>query len=459
MAADTKKLGEDGAAIPKKPGRRLRYGCMIALCLLLLPVAINLMLSFLAREEFHRELEKARKAGMPRTVSEVSPPPIPEDENAAKIYALVFPQIVQPTAQEDPAMQVFRGMKADRAAEQSNLETLRRVVQNNRAPLDRLHEAVRRPGSRFDLRYQDGLSMVLGHLSGLRHAADAMRFEARLLLAEGKTREALLVIRDLYALSDATKSEPLLISLLVRIAAQEKAASTLRRALQEPCADAEALAAIAEELEKGRDDDHLLRALRGELFLGVDTMDRVRRGGWSAVAGTLGRTPGDWLYSMFGWVLYKDMTYYLRTMSKYAELAEQPSWQARAEEARLDAQRTPRWYILSWSMLTSFAQTRNSWTRHVARRDGARLAVALARYRLARGAWPGTLDPLVPEFLPELPLDPFTGNRYAYKFEGESARVYSLGPLGYDGGGGTTAQDDEGPILWPLGDQEPFQGK
>ncbi len=463
MAEDTKKLGKGGAVLPgKKPKRLLRYGCMIGLCFALIPIAVNLMVSFLAREEFRRDLENARKNGMPRSLSELAPPRIPDAENAAKVYMLAFPQVVTPVGVEESTLEAFQSWKVDLEKERAGLEVLRAHVEKNRGALDRLQEAARLPDCRFDLTYADGLSMVLSHLSGLRKSAKLMRLEARLLLAEGKQAEAMRAVQDLYALSDATREEPILISLLVRISMHGVAADTLRRTLQEPLPDAEALASLAETLERGRDDSHFARAIRGEQCFGVDTMDKVRREGWNSVAGTLGRAQGvGWLYSVCGWVLYKDMTYFVRTMSKYSVLAKQPYWESRAAESKLeqDVQGVPQWYMLSRMMMPSLASARRSWTKHLAKQDGARLAVALARYRLAHGAYPEKLDQLVPAFLPELPLDPFTGGAFAYRVDGESARVYSLGALGLDNGGGTTGQDDEGTILWPLGDQEPFQGK
>ena len=40
----------------------------------------------------------------------------------------------------------------------------------------------------------------------------------------------------------------------------------------------------------------------------------------------------------------------------------------------------------------------------------AYVGIALHQYRLLHGEWPATLDKLVPEFLPKLPLDPFTNS-------------------------------------------------
>ncbi|MBI4618362.1 MAG: hypothetical protein HY720_32490 [Planctomycetes bacterium] len=463
MAEDTKKLGKGGAVLPeKKPRRLLRFGCMIALCFALIPIAVNLMVSFLAREEFRRELELARKAGMPRSLSGIAPPTIPDEENAAKIYAIAFPQVVAPVGTEDLALEAFYTMKVDLEKERAGLEVLRGYVEKNRSALDRLHEGARLPGCRFDLQYADGFSMAMPHLSSIRGAAKLMRLEARLLLADGKNAEALRAIRDLYVLSDATREEPVLISLLVRVSMHGMAADALRRTLQEPVRDAEAVASLAEALERGRDDDHFSRALRGEQCFGVDTMERVRREGWSQVSGAVGLPQQmGWVYRFFGWALYNDMTYYLRTMSKYSALSDQPYWQSRPAEAKLEqeVQAAPQWYLMSRMIMPSLASARRAWTKHLAKRDGARLAVAIARYRLSHGSYPEKLEQLVPAFLPELPVDPFTGSPFAWRVDGDSARVYSLGPLGFDNGGGTTAQDDEGTVLWPLGDQEPFQGK
>ncbi len=46
--------------------------------------------------------------------------------------------------------------------------------------------------------------------------------------------------------------------------------------------------------------------------------------------------------------------------------------------------------------------------------DQLTLAIALERHRAARGTYPETLEVLVPEFLPQLPLEPYEGRTYRY---------------------------------------------
>lgn len=48
----------------------------------------------------------------------------------------------------------------------------------------------------------------------------------------------------------------------------------------------------------------------------------------------------------------------------------------------------------------------------------ARITLALNRYKQDNGAYPENLDALAPEYIPEIPQDPFSGNPPSYKMEG-----------------------------------------
>lgn len=67
--------------------------------------------------------------------------------------------------------------------------------------------------------------------------------------------------------------------------------------------------------------------------------------------------------------------------------------------------------------------------------DGAAIAIALARFHAVHGAWPTSLDALVPEFLPTVPIDPETTLPYRYDLRGTGPVVWSTGPDGIDDGG------------------------
>jgi hypothetical protein len=64
-----------------------------------------------------------------------------------------------------------------------------------------------------------------------------------------------------------------------------------------------------------------------------------------------------------------------------------------------------------------------------------RLAAALRLHKIEHGAYPEKLAALVPDVLPKLPVDPFSGKDYVYRREGKGYIVYSVGQDGVDSGG------------------------
>lgn len=63
------------------------------------------------------------------------------------------------------------------------------------------------------------------------------------------------------------------------------------------------------------------------------------------------------------------------------------------------------------------------------------IAFALTVYNAEKGGYPATLDQLVPDYLPQLPIDAFSGKPLIYKPSGEGYLLYSVGSNGQDNGG------------------------
>ncbi len=84
----------------------------------------------------------------------------------------------------------------------------------------------------------------------------------------------------------------------------------------------------------------------------------------------------------------------------------------------------------------------------LARHDAARLAVALARFRLAHGDWPAALDELVPAFLDARPADRITGGPLRYAVRGDRPAVWSVGADRDDDGGVPAANGPTAAALW-----------
>jgi len=94
----------------------------------------------------------------------------------------------------------------------------------------------------------------------------------------------------------------------------------------------------------------------------------------------------------------------------------------------------------------------NSLDRANAQLTLLRIAVALERYKAAHEKYPAVLDDLVPKYLEEIPLDPFTGRlTLVYKPEAKDGKpfvLYSLGANGIDDGGDTSKDDRKNDVVW-----------
>jgi hypothetical protein len=64
-----------------------------------------------------------------------------------------------------------------------------------------------------------------------------------------------------------------------------------------------------------------------------------------------------------------------------------------------------------------------------------RTALALDQYAQAHGAYPESLDALVPGFLDAVPEDPRTGEAFVYRVDSGGCLVYAFGDNGEDDGG------------------------
>ena len=64
--------------------------------------------------------------------------------------------------------------------------------------------------------------------------------------------------------------------------------------------------------------------------------------------------------------------------------------------------------------------------------------LACKLYKNKTGRYPENLEALRPEYLFEIPIDPFTGKPLVYKIENGELLIYSLGSNGKDDGGRST---------------------
>ncbi|HQR41070.1 MAG TPA: hypothetical protein PLX97_00270 [Gemmatales bacterium] len=85
-----------------------------------------------------------------------------------------------------------------------------------------------------------------------------------------------------------------------------------------------------------------------------------------------------------------------------------------------------------WALLSKVLTARLTHQAHI---DTLRLALACERFRLAKGQWPGSLQMLVPEYVPQVPVDPYTGQPLLYRVLPDGVVIYTVHTDGKDDGG------------------------
>jgi len=92
-------------------------------------------------------------------------------------------------------------------------------------------------------------------------------------------------------------------------------------------------------------------------------------------------------------------------------------------------------YVLTANLLPAVAGSFDAVGKGNATNVATTTAIAIKRYRRARGQIPEDLKQLVPDFLPEVPTDPFDGNPLRYIVKDGEYLIYSVGGNGQDDGG------------------------
>ena len=112
----------------------------------------------------------------------------------------------------------------------------------------------------------------------------------------------------------------------------------------------------------------------------------------------------------------------LKTMRRNKELYRQPYWQI-ADQVQNWSRSIPRRYPVTRTLLADFVMPglptlRTRTARIETEIEAARLSLALHIYKNNHGAFPDKLDPLAPEIIKTIPVDPISGKPFEYRKDG-----------------------------------------
>ena len=316
--------------------------------------------------------------------------------------------------------------------------------------LAEIREALHRPKVFFPVRWDDGLDLALPHIPVIQHIGQSLSLKASAMV---ELRDSAGALRDFQAVCDvATKldQEPLMVIGSVEVNLVERALNTLEKGLNRNLWTPEQLQEIESRLANLNMFRRFMVAITTEQCFTNTALEPLVR----AASGRNLR-------------IYTEKTSWVQNLysSRASFWRENQLWINRAIEEQAIPWDTTRelWTPLGRGFIVDeIPNFQHSWDMSVAaytlpvfdtaahtflfvhdRVRMAGLACALERYRIAKGAYPATLDALVPDFLPKLPHDPCDGQSFRYRLIPEGYLLYSIGIDRVDDDGKVKSLGDE----------------
>jgi len=309
--------------------------------------------------------------------------------------------------------------------------------------LDREFELVRKAVAaggqvRYPCDFSDGINTLLPHVQDAHQPARLMQLDAHVSAHDGNNSRALDDIRAIFAVSDTLRTEPTLVSQLVRIAIHGMGCRTAMRLLPHcDWTDAE-LASLQKVIRSARFKDELAIGLCGERAMCLTALDE-------APLGPLRYPNKQETLRIFESSFDGLDGSWADAISRQREISEQIKTIAGGRISRL---------VLSGVILLSPASEWSfiSGARAEASQKCANIIVAAHRHRLKHGQLPEKLADIEQELLGPPSdhvanvIDPYTGKPLLYKIEAKRVVIYSVGKNEQDDGGDVDRSDQD----WPL---------
>jgi len=321
--------------------------------------------------------------------------------------------------------------------------------------IEELRQASQMPYSRFPLNYDTACPAVilLPHLAAMKRCTLVLQLRAIAELQNGQSEKALGDVKLSLHLADSIRTEPILISHLVRVALVNITLQPIWEGLAEHKWSDEQLVELDQELAKLDFLADYGVAMRGEQACSVKVIDWVRRTRKvSDIIGPYGdsafkeRITGLVSYlSPSGW-FYQNQFRYCRYFTQWdLPLADvkrgifSPALLRDADAALdLEIRHVSPYNKIETMLLPAMSACAKKFARDQESTDLARVACALERYRLAHGEYPESLDALAPQFIAKLPHDIINGQPLHYRRTSDGQFVlYSVGWNEKDDGGVT----------------------
>lgn len=358
------------------------------------------------------------------------------------------------------------------------------------AQLDELHQASRsRPLTRYPIRYDDDVkvAILLPHLTRLKNITKTLALRASAYLEKGEVDKAFDDVNLIFFLTEPLDKEPIMISHLVRNTCFEYGLRVIWLGMIHHQWQSTHLEYWQKRMAAYDIVKDAYYALQGERMFGNSSIEIVRR--YPHIIGNVMEEFSDWARPREGtgisdtqdllWQLIPSGWFYMEQVTYNQAFDRYLLVPAAKDKAGVDVDkvmkadqdlgafmgsRNPIKHVLEHSItvknfMPSMMMFFQKGVRAQSTVDLALVAMALERYHQMKQDYPETLDVLVPDYAPSLPLDILSHAQLKYERQSKDAfRLWSVGWNLKDDGGVIVRQNkrpdagikiDEGDWTWP----------
>lgn len=306
------------------------------------------------------------------------------------------------------------------------------------------------PQSRFPLNYdaEEVFTILLPHLAPLKGSAVVLRLRALAEIQAGQSQKALDDVGLALSCTGKIRSEPFLISQLVRIAMVLITEQSIWQGLETHCWSDAQLSQLDQQLAALDFVADYERAIRAENTCQVSATEFLRRhrdelrnlgedvdnGAMSVEDIPAHLMPSGWFYQNE----LRGSKFIFEQCLPIGNVAQQTIAPGLVKEAdaSLDAMPFGPYTMVCKLLLPSLPNCARKFAFGQAAVNLARTGCALERYRLAQGRYPDALDALAPQFIGKVPRDPVGGEALHYHaIDDRHFVLYSIGWNAKDDGG------------------------
>jgi hypothetical protein len=402
-------------------------------------LVVRAVFNYIEGRKLTRTLAELKDGGLPLTAKDLAAP-CPDEDNAARLWKAAESLL---TTDEGEGRQTisgafgrYAGGTPIEASSRTSLQAL--AVQNSRA-LELMAEAGAKPC--FLLRAPSTALIESIIPSGIKmiHATQLLGFSALFMAEDGNVSGAIDRIRPGLRFAPLLAGEGTLMTYLIAVSATRMLTLFLGDICRGRDIGDDTLVRLIVELDPAPWRERLARSISSERILDLERGSAIIKGGSRVMAGE--RLSNRLLYWLLRPILKDEVRYRQKKLVAWERIAREPYFQQR-ELLKTDpafSESVP-WYF----KLTGFWEGDAYGTVFLKNAQleatllAARTGLACRLHRSRTGAYPESLEALVPGILKEVPVDPFTGKPFVYRREREGFIVYSLGSNEKDDGGRST---------------------